>query len=427
MFENTSEYVRRVVDDELDELLPGLPALSLEGPKGVGKTSTALQRAATVHDFDQPTTLETIRADISRIVTAPPPILIDEWQRYPPSWDAVRRAVDADPSPGRFILTGSASPLNPQTHSGAGRIVPLRMRPLTLSERGVETPTVGLSSLLAGTRERIDGATEVALERYVDEILASGFPAIRRASGRARRKLLEGYVRLIADRDFPESGRDVRNPVALRRWMAAYAAATSTTTSYAKIHDAATIPSDRPATTTTISYRDTLERIWILDPVPAWLPTRNHLSRLNGNPKHQLADPALAAVLLDLTSESLLSNAGDIPAFPRDGTFLGALFESLVALTLRVFAQACDATVGHLRTRAGEHEIDFIVERADGRIVAIEVKLAQTVEDKDVRHLQWLADKIGDQLLDAVVVTTGPHAYRRQDGIAVVPAALLGP
>jgi uncharacterized protein len=115
------------------------------------------------------------------------------------------------------------------------------------------------------------------------------------------------------------------------------------------------------------------------------------------------------------------------PPVPRDGTLLGHLFESLVTLGVRVFAQAAEATARHLRTRGQSHEIDLIVERGDHRVVAIEVKLTQRVDDSDVRHLRWLADEIGDDLLDAVVITTGPAAYRRTDGIAVVPAALLGP
>lgn len=115
------------------------------------------------------------------------------------------------------------------------------------------------------------------------------------------------------------------------------------------------------------------------------------------------------------------------PPIPRDGTLLGALFESLVTLSVRVYAQAAEATVKHLRTAAGEHEVDLIVERADGHIVAIEVKLARDAGEDDTRHLTWLAGRIGAELLDAIVITTGQDAYRRRDGIAVIPAALLGP
>jgi predicted AAA+ superfamily ATPase len=115
------------------------------------------------------------------------------------------------------------------------------------------------------------------------------------------------------------------------------------------------------------------------------------------------------------------------PPVPRDETLLGTLFESLVALSVRVYAQSAEAAVGHLRSYAGDREVDLIVERQDGRVLAIEVKLARTIDDSAVRHLKWLSDRIGDELLDAMVITTGQVAYRRPDGIAVVPAALLGP
>jgi predicted AAA+ superfamily ATPase len=175
-------------------------------------------------------------------------------------------------------------------------------------------------------------------------------------------------------------------------------------------------------------YRDVLERLYVLDPVPGWKPTRNHIARLTEPPKHHLTDPALATTLLGLDSGRLL--AGEEPGItlPRDGTFLGALFESLVTQSVRVYAQSAEARVGHLRTIAGEREIDLIAERGDGRVVAMEVKLRPVPSDKDLVHLKWLREQIGDDLLDAVVITTGREAYRRaEDGIAVVPAALLGP
>jgi uncharacterized protein len=165
----------------------------------------------------------------------------------------------------------------------------------------------------------------------------------------------------------------------------------------------------------------------VLDPVPGWKPTRNRIARLTEPPKHHLADPALATTLLGLTSRQLLAGEEPGVAIPRDGTFLGALFESLVTQSVRVYAQAADASVGHLRTFAGTHEIDLIVERGDGRVLAIEVKLNPVATDKDVAHLRWLSKQIGTDVLDAVVVTTGSEAYRRADGIAVVPAAILGP
>lgn len=419
-------YRARVVDDELDDLLPHLAALALEGAKGVGKTATAASRAQTVYALDDPGLAEVVTAEPERVADGAEPILIDEWQRIPATWDVVRRAVDADPRPGRFLLTGSANPQT-QTHSGAGRIVRLRMRPMTLVERG-EPATVSLRKLLAGGQPKVSGASQVGLEGYVEHILSSGFPAIRRLSARARRTQLDGYLARIVDADFPEMGHRVRNPTALRRWMAAYAAATSTTASFETIRDAATSGhGDKPAKTTTQPYRDTLERLWVIDPVPAWSPTRNRIKELASAPKHQLADPALACRLLNVSAEVLLSGQDAGPPMPRGGTLLGALFESLVALNLRVYAQAAEAQVGHLRSHRGDREVDFVVTGPDSRSVAVEVKLSATVDDGDVRHLLWLRDQLGPDLVDAVVVTTGEYAYRRKDGVAVVPLALLGP
>jgi predicted AAA+ superfamily ATPase len=421
------EYHPRVVDDEVDELMAALPALLLEGAKGVGKTATALRRAATARLLDDPAQRDIAVADPTRILDGAPPILIDEWQRVPETWDLVRRAVDGGASPGRFLLTGSTSPAGLETHSGAARIVTVRMRPMALAERGA-APTVSVRALLSGTRPAIEGHTGWQLQRYAEEILRSGFPGLRALSGRALRAQLDGYLQRIVDRDFEELGRPVRNPAALRRWMTAYAAASSTAASFETIRDAATGGhGDKPARTTTIPYRDALERLWIVEPVPAWLPTRNRIARLSAPPKHQLVDPALAARLLGLDADSLLDPAPVGPPIPRDGTLVGALFESLVTLSLRVYAQSAEAYVKHLRTASGRHEVDLIVERADGRVIALEVKLARTVGDGDVGHLAWLATRLGDDLLDAIVVTTGQDAYRRPDGIAVVPAALLGP
>jgi predicted AAA+ superfamily ATPase len=425
--ESLHEYQRRVVDAELDELLPQLSAIALEGAKGVGKTKTAEGRAGSIHLLDDDRQLEVARADVARLLATEPPVLVDEWQRLPAVWDAVRREVDNDSSPARFLLTGSASPQTPETHSGAGRIVQLRMRPLSLSERGM-SPAVSVADMIRGDYPAINGSTDVALEDYVTEILTGGFPALRGLADRALRAQLDGYLARIVDRDFPEMGQAVRRPDTLRRWMEAYAAATSTTATYETIRDAATSgQNDKPAKTTTEPYRDVLERLWVVEPVPAWLPSRNHLNRLGAAPKHQLADPALAARLLGVGADTLLSGGDAGPRMPRDGTLLGALFESLVCLSLRVYAQAAEAEVRHLRTKGGEHEVDFVLVRDDSRVVAVEVKLSATVVDADVRHLLWLRDQLGDDLLDAVVVTTGREAYRRPDGIAVVPASLLGP
>lgn len=417
-------YVRRIVDAELDELLPALPAILLDGPKAVGKTATATQRSATIRALDHAPQHAVVAADPTLIARDPKPVLLDEWQRLPAVWDTVRRLVDHDPLPGQYLLTGSAPTV--ATHSGAGRIVTVRMRPMCWEERWLSTPAVSFRALVDGTAGAISGTSPVTLEQYVTEILAGGFPGIRRSSGRALVAQLNGYLERIVDHDLPEAGFTVRRPAAVTAWLRAYAAATATTASWETVRDAATSGvSNKPAKTTTIAYTELLDRLRILDDVPAWVPSHNHLGRLVQAPKHHLVDPALAARLLGRTTRHLLTGDNGAVPVPNDGTLLGNLFESLVTLSIRTYAQSIGGTVAHLRTEAGRHEVDLIVETDDG-VLALEVKLSGTVVDRDVRHLVWLRQQLGERLIDAAVITTGDTAYRRADGIAVIPLALLG-
>lgn len=421
------QYTRRIIDSELDELFPHVPAIAIDGPKAIGKTTTAEQHVAGLLELDSRSNRSVIEADPEQVRTRLRPLLIDEWQKVPEVWDVVRRCVDEDPSGEQFLLVGSAAPATGATaHSGAGRIGRLRMRPMTLTERGVTTATVSLHALLSGQRPPIEGACAMRLGDYTEEILASGLPGLRGMTPRALRFQLDSYLRNAVDRDVPEQGLAVRKPEAMLAWLRAYAAATSSTASYSRLLDAATPgEADKPARSTSIAYRDVLTQLWLLDPVPAWSPVGGALSRVGQAPRHHLADPALAARLLGVTVDSLLDGKGD-PLGPQAGTLLGRLFESLATLCVRVLAQASEATVGHLRTRNGDHEVDLMLTRDDGRVLAIEIKLAGSIEDRDTVHLRWLAEHLGDQLLDAIVLTTGPDAYRRRDGVGVVPLGLLG-
>lgn len=421
-------YVPRIVDQELDDLFPELPAIALDGAKGVGKTATATARAASIIQLDVGASRAVIQADPASILARPRPLLVDEWQHVPEVWDVVRRAVDDNRAGAQFLLTGSATPREGATaHSGAGRIVRLRMRPMTLTERGIAYGGISLQDLLTGRRPKIAGHTDLTLVDYVSAIVESGFPGLRGLSPRARRTQLDSYLRNIVDRDIPEQGVQVRRPDVMTDWLRAYAAATASTASYSEILDAATAGvADKPHRSTTTAYRDALTQIWVVDPVPAWTASGSELNRLQQTPRHHLVDPALAARLLGLTAESLLDGEGR-PIGPQQGTMLGSLFESLATLCVRVPAQAAEAEVRHLRIRNGDHEIDLIVVRPDGKVLAIEVKLAAAAADVDVRHLRWLSDAIGDRLLDAVLITAGPTAYRRPDGVAVIPLGLLAP
>lgn len=322
--------------------------------------------------FVDPDRLGSTRTGASPIIAADErPLLVDEWQRVHPTWDFVRRLVDKDHRGGQFLLTGSA-PMA-ESHSGAGRITSMRMRPLTLPERGVEVPTVSLAALLAGNKT-VGGRTKVALRDYVDEMVAGGFPAMRSLERRALARQLDSYIERIVTHDLSLAGLVAR-------------------------HSATVL---------------------------AWSPANNHQGVLSQSPRHYLADPALAARLVRRSATRLLGGDAPESVQPRDGGFLGGLFENLAGLSVRLFAQANDAQVHHLRTEAGRREVDFIVETDDG-VLGIEVKLAATVHDGHVRHLVWLKDRLGTECIDTIVLHSGPEAYRRPDGVAVVPLALCGP
>jgi predicted AAA+ superfamily ATPase len=367
---------------------------------------------------------EIVSANPAGVGRDEPPVLIHEWQRVPGVFDAVRRLVDEDPSGGRFLLTGSAP--TGQTHSGAGRITSMRLRPLTLHERLAGSDGVSFGQLLEGGAD-LGGRCDLELPDYVAEIVSGGFPGMRHLPERAREFQLDSYLERIVDHELPEAGFTVRRPTTVMAWLRAYAAATATTTSWEKIRNAATSGTDdKPARTTTMPYVELLTALRILDPLPAWIPSNNQLSALVGAPKHHLADPALAARLVRLSASQLLR--GEAPAAPiaSDGAYLGALFESLAALSVRTFAQHCDARIYHLRTQGGRHEVDFIAEGRHG-VVGLEVKLGGAVANSDVAHLHWLRRQIGDRCTELVVLNTGPEAYRRPDGVAVVPLGLLKP
>lgn len=154
--------------------------------------------------------------------------------------------------------------------------------------------------------------------------------------------------------------------------------------------------------------------------MPAWFPNRSPFKKLTTGPKHQIFDPGIAATLLGITPSALVSRD------PGSWELFGQLFESLATLTIRSAGQAAEAHAAHLRTQGGRQEDDLILERYDGKVLAFEVQLTQTPTGSDVRHLHWLGEQLGPRLMDKIVVTTGTHAYRRTDGVAVVPLALLG-
>ena len=195
--------------------------------------------------------------------------------------------------------------------------------------------------------------------------------------------------------------------------------------SYNKMLDAATAGEDeKPSKETTIAYREVLRRLWLMDDLPCWDEGENFLGRLKQTPKHYLVDPALEARLLQLSERDLITGKAKSAHDIDYGSIAGRLFESLCVMSLRTYAEKLGARVGYARTQKGAREIDFIAQK-NQQIVAIEIKMAQTVSDEDVAHLNWFEEKIGDRVMEKIILTTGTRAYRRKDRVLVIPAALF--
>jgi predicted AAA+ superfamily ATPase len=308
------------------------------------------------------------------------------------------------------------------------------MYPLSLEERGLETKTVSIGKMFKADDPfslRISGRSNTKFGDYVDEIVASGLPALRRyKEGEARKIAIVSYIDNLLTHDFAQEGVAVRQPAALKRWLSAFSAAVSSTAGYNEILDAATSgEGHKPAAKTAIAYREALSRLWLIDELPTWLDGENYYSRLKRTPKHYLADPAFVASLLKLDADVLKGKDRGKNARTRfderHSDITGRLFEALIHQSLNVYASVNNAELSYFHTLNGDHEVDFVL--AQGRkAIAVEVKLAIDADDRDVRHLLWLRELMKGDLQDAMVITTGPVAYRRPDGIAVVPAALLG-
>ncbi len=405
----------------LERALGALGAVVIEGPKACGKTETARRVAASevLLDLD-PEAIEAASVDPRLILDGATPRLIDEWQRRPRVWDAVRRMVDDRGSAGQFILTGSATPLDEASrHSGAGRMAIVQMRPLTLYEQEVSSGEISLADLLEG-REPSPGKTSLRLTDYVERIAIGGWPALLDRDRRDAAQFIDGYLTMIVERDVDTVSGAHRDPRRLRRFLHAYAQLTAHPAALSTIISRAAGKDDQqpPSRWAAAPYLDALRRLMIVDEVDAWSPELRSRTRLMSTPKRHLVDPSLAAALLQSGPDRLLAELQT----------LGFLFESLATRDLRVYAAANDASLFHYRERGGELEVDLIVERRDGAWIGVEVKLGGEQIDRAAGALLRLATaRVQRPPAALVIVTTTEYAYTRPDGVIVAPLSLIGP
>ncbi len=357
------------------------------------------------------------------LLDGPAPLLLDEWQFAPDIWNPMRRACDDRGLPGQFILTGSADPPDDITrHSGAGRVLRIRMRPMSLFESGESSGDISLAGLFEpGRRSAADSG------RHLGEIMSAacrgGWPALvrRDADSSASLTVLRGYLDEISRTDVSRVDGVSRNPAGVRRLLESVARNVASEASFATL--AADTAADDPGIDrrTVSAYMAALARLFVVEDLPAWRPHITSRSALRNAPKRHFTDPSLAAAALAATPDAVMA----------DLKFAGLLFESLVVRDLRVYGQASGCEISHYRDSDGL-EVDAIVRRADGRWLAVEVKLGgKSAIDAAVDSLKRLhkridADRTGKPSR-LMVVTAGGYGYEHPEGVTVVPITALGP
>ena len=416
-------YHPRIVDAELAARLASTGAVVIEGPKACGKTMTARQAAASEVLLDVDEKARTaISIDPTLVLDGATPRLIDEWQIEPVIWNHIRRTVDDRARPGQFILTGSAVPADDVTrHAGAGRLTRLRMRPMSLFETGHSTGAISVAALLHGAPVR-SLSTGPSLRELAELVSVGGWPSHIASE-------LNLTQALRANRDYLEEVRRVdvarvdgvqRNPAKLGRLLRSFARNVATHASVSTMAADAGGPDAALRNHTIQAYLAALERLMIIEDQPAWMPHLRSRARLRRKPKRHFVDPSMAVAALRATPDHLL----------EDLELFGFLFESLVVRDLRVYAQAADAEVLQYRDNTGL-EIDAIVQAADGRWAAIEIKLGAGRVDDAARTLSKFAARVDTKGFRTpaalAVIVPGGYGYVRHDGVSVIPLAALGP
>lgn len=419
-----NKYLKRIADRVLQERLAASGAVLIEGPKWCGKTRTALENSKShlfMQDPDKAISyLKAADTKPSLLLKGDTPRLLDEWQTAPVLWDAVRFMVDQRGKSGQFILTGSAVPKdNVVQHTGTGRISRLLMRPMSLYESMESNGSVSLKALFDGETE-IDNFSTLTIEQIAFAIVRGGWPASIGESEKIALRHAIDYVEAIINADVSRVDGIEKNPVRVRALLRSLSRNISTLAAIRTIHDDIAMgDADESISEKTISqYLGALDRIFVTENLPAWNPALRSKTALRTSPKRQFVDPSIAAAVMRLTPSRLL----------EDFNYFGFLFESLCDRDLRIYAEAIDGQVFHYRDGSGL-EADAVIALNDGRWAAVEVKLgSKEIEDAAV-HLLELKNKVNTEKMrepSFLMILTGTEiAYRREDGVYVVPLGCL--
>lgn len=416
------KYLPRIIDKYLDSALEASGAVLIEGAKWCGKTSTAKQRASSVLFMQDPDyTLSYLKAADTKpslLLKGDTPRLIDEWQMAPVLWDAVRFAVDERNEAGQFILTGSAVPLDDVLkHTGTGRIARILMRPMSLYESMESNGAVSLKDLFDGKTD-VEGISSLTIEYLAFALVRGGWPASIGAKESVALKRAYNYVDAVINQDVSRVDGIEKNPARVRALMRSYSRNIATMANMSTIRNDIAGDEDTISEKTIASYINALRRIYVIEDVPAWNPAMRSKTAIRTSPKRHFVDPSIAAAVMRATPQSIL----------EDFITFGFLFESLCVRDLRIYSQALDGEVFHYRDKSNL-EADIIVHLNDGRWGAIEVKLGSKEIEEAARNLLKLKEKIDLGKMKApsfLMILTGTQlAYRREDGVFIVPIGCL--
>lgn len=405
-------YSPRTLDGVIGSLFKQLPALWLVGPRASGKTTTAARHSASIVRLDIDAEAQAFKADPDAALRGlREPVLIDEWQMVPGVLGAVKRAVDARPDPGRFIITGSVrAELDGEWWPGTGRVTRLSMFGMTVREQlGVVGGPSFVDRVASGAP--LEPASNTPdLRGYLDLVFQSGFPEpALRLNGAARQRWLDSYLEHLLTRDVElvDAGRD---PVRLRRYVEAYALNTAGMADERTLFDAAGINRK-----TAVAYDRLLSNLFVTENLPAW--TSNRLQRLVHGPKRHVVDPAIAGAALRLDTNGAL----------RQGDLFGRLLESFVVAQIRAEVPVSETRprLFHVRQQEGRLEVDILAELGGGRFIAIEVKADSAPTAAAARHLVTLRERFEQEFVAGIVLHTGPRTFSISDRIVAAPISAL--
>ena len=413
------KYQKRFTDGILDERLKSAGAVLIEGTKGCGKTETAKQAAKSVAQFDiDPQIKIKMQIDPKTVLIGEAPRLLDEWQVYPEIWNSIRHEVDERKLKGQFILTGSATPDDKTNrHSGAGRFSVIKMRTMSMFEKGWSSGEVSLAALMNGGAPASNDV-KFDLGEMAEKMTIGGWPGLIGENAVTGLQFVSDYITLIAEADLSRVSDKQRDPYKVKRLLQSIARNVSTEASLSALARD-TGGNDSELNDGTVSeYLSELERLMAVDNLPAWNTHIRSADMLRKAPKRHFADPSLAVGALGLSVDKLIA----------DLNYFGLLFESLVIHDLRVYADVGGGKVFHYRDSRGT-EVDAIVEYADGTWGAFEIKLGIGAVDEAAESLKAFAGKIDTDKVKApaalTIITGNGFAYRRLDGVNVVPISTL--